>query len=76
MNNGNIVRFLQTAPETKCVPLLLDIAKGLNYLHTLRPSIIHGDIKGASKITHIFSKFFLTSLRRMGEHLGSLIVAI
>jgi hypothetical protein len=27
---------------------MLDIAEGLNYLHTLEPSIIHGDIKGVS----------------------------
>jgi len=36
------------APETKCVPLMLDIAEGLNYLHTLNPRIIHGDLKGAN----------------------------
>jgi hypothetical protein len=27
---------------------MLDIAEGLNYLHTLTPKIIHGDIKGVS----------------------------
>lgn len=31
-------------------PQLLDIAEGLNYLHTLLPKIIHGDIKGVSCI--------------------------
>jgi len=48
MKNGNVVRFLEAAPETKCIPLILDIAEGLNYLHTLKPTIIHGDIKGVS----------------------------
>lgn len=28
---------------------MLDIAEGVNYLHTLRPSIIHGDIKGVGR---------------------------
>ena len=27
---------------------MLDIAEGLHYLHTLKPSIIHGDLKGVS----------------------------
>jgi len=70
MNNGNVVRFLETVPNTECVPLvsnickyclrgkahyklqMLDIAEGLNYLHTFKPSIIHGDIKGVSR-THL-----------------------
>jgi serine/threonine protein kinase len=29
---------------------MLDIALGLNYLHTLKPNIIHGDIKGVGHI--------------------------
>ncbi|KIM79496.1 hypothetical protein PILCRDRAFT_823402 [Piloderma croceum F 1598] len=48
MNNGNVVRFLEFAPQTECVPLMLDIAEGLNYLHTFTISIIHGDIKGVN----------------------------
>ncbi|KIM90339.1 hypothetical protein PILCRDRAFT_812075 [Piloderma croceum F 1598] len=48
MNNGNVVHFLKSYPETKCVPLIIDIAEGLDYLHTSRPRIIHGDIKGVN----------------------------
>ncbi|KIM83936.1 hypothetical protein PILCRDRAFT_68714 [Piloderma croceum F 1598] len=48
MENGNIVRFLASAPETKCVPLMLDIAEGLKYLHTFSPCIIHADLKGVN----------------------------
>jgi len=46
MENENIVDFLKGAPKTNCVLLAQDIAEGLQYLHTLKPSIIHGDLKG------------------------------
>ena len=29
---------------------MLDIAEGLNYLHTFTPKIIHGDIKGVGSV--------------------------
>lgn len=29
---------------------MLDIAKGLNYLHALKPKIIHGDLKGVGRL--------------------------
>jgi serine/threonine protein kinase len=46
MENGNIVKFL-SQPENSsidCVPLALDVAKGLAYLH--RQRVVHGDLKG------------------------------
>jgi len=46
MENGNIKKFL-SQPENSnldCVPLALDIAQGLAYLHSQR--IVHGDLKG------------------------------
>ncbi|KIM82231.1 hypothetical protein PILCRDRAFT_71097, partial [Piloderma croceum F 1598] len=48
MRNGNIVHFLESAPATKCAPLMLDIAEGLKYLHTFSPCIIHADLKGVN----------------------------
>jgi len=40
-----LVRFLtDQAPNTDCVPLSLDVALGLEYLHG--ENIIHGDLKG------------------------------
>jgi len=45
LENGNVVHYLaQVAPNTDCVPLCLDVAQGLEYLHGGR--IIHGDMKG------------------------------
>jgi len=29
---------------------MLDIAEGLNYLHTLDPIIVHGDLKGVGRL--------------------------
>jgi len=48
MDNGNAVDFLKRYPETYCVNLALDIAMGLEHLHSLNPSIVHGDLKGAN----------------------------
>ncbi|KIM82030.1 hypothetical protein PILCRDRAFT_88827 [Piloderma croceum F 1598] len=46
MENGNIVDYLKLYPNTDCVRLALDTVQGLQYLHSLKPSIIHGDLKG------------------------------
>ncbi|KIM76252.1 hypothetical protein PILCRDRAFT_654444 [Piloderma croceum F 1598] len=47
MEHGNIVQFLKRDLHPDRVTLILDIARGLEYLHTgLDPNIIHGDLKG------------------------------
>jgi len=47
LQNGNVVQFLQQNQDTDCVQLALDIAQGIEYLHEfLKPSIVHGDLKG------------------------------
>jgi hypothetical protein len=60
MENGNVIDFLKRYPVTYCVNLVsgsfripidvimqaLDIALGLEHLHSLNPSIVHGDLKG------------------------------
>ncbi|KAG8972527.1 hypothetical protein FRC05_009759 [Tulasnella sp. 425] len=44
---GHIKGFIHDKnPDlAKCVDLALDVASGLDYLHTLKPPICHGDIK-------------------------------
>ncbi|EGO03486.1 hypothetical protein SERLA73DRAFT_83501 [Serpula lacrymans var. lacrymans S7.3] len=46
MDNGNINQYLQRYPNTNRLPLILDVARGLQYLHTMKPAIIHSDLKG------------------------------
>ncbi|KAF9004231.1 hypothetical protein BDQ17DRAFT_1305004 [Cyathus striatus] len=46
MEKGNVLEYLQN-PECKDrLSLLLDVARGVEYLHNLRPPVIHGDLKG------------------------------
>ncbi|KAF8206954.1 kinase-like domain-containing protein [Mycena galopus ATCC 62051] len=45
MSNGDIIHFLKNAPpDTDRVPLILDIALGIEYLHSKH--IVHGDLTG------------------------------
>ncbi|EIW81847.1 kinase-like protein [Coniophora puteana RWD-64-598 SS2] len=48
MENGSVMDYLERNPDVDRVRLILDVAKGLHYLHTFIPTIIHGDIKGAN----------------------------
>jgi len=46
--DGNLQSFLKRNPELSYherVSLVADVARGLNYLHTRSPQVIHGDIK-------------------------------
>ncbi|KAF9450904.1 kinase-like protein, partial [Macrolepiota fuliginosa MF-IS2] len=43
MKNGNLWDYLKDNPSTLRTPLIMDIIKGLRYLHQL--NIVHGDLK-------------------------------
>ncbi|KIM71487.1 hypothetical protein PILCRDRAFT_82730 [Piloderma croceum F 1598] len=46
MENGTVREYIKQYPSVDRVGLILDIALGLQYLHEMEPSIIHGDLKG------------------------------
>ncbi|KIO23712.1 hypothetical protein M407DRAFT_77776 [Tulasnella calospora MUT 4182] len=47
-SSGNIADYLKDNPHADRKYLLLDAAKGLQYLHSRVPPICHGDIKGSN----------------------------
>ncbi|KAG6906988.1 hypothetical protein DXG01_011064 [Tephrocybe rancida] len=48
MNNGNVKEFLQRNTDVDRISLVTDIAEGLEYLHTMEPKIVHGDLKAVN----------------------------
>ncbi|KAF9645010.1 kinase-like protein [Thelephora ganbajun] len=50
MPNGTITRYVRDNPGADRINLLLDVAEGLNYLHT--SYTIHGDLKGPNIIVN------------------------
>lgn len=45
--NGSATDYLRHKnPDIDRLRLILDVARGLEYLHTLKPPIVHGDLKG------------------------------
>jgi len=46
--NGTICNYLKYHPEANRLKLLTQIASGISYLHTVKPTIIHGDLKGGN----------------------------
>lgn len=52
MKNGSLEDLLfrdrVTLTQEEIIALAIDVAKGLNYLHSLNPKIIHRDLKGAN----------------------------
>ncbi|KAH7903013.1 kinase-like domain-containing protein [Hygrophoropsis aurantiaca] len=50
MKNGNLMQYVNKAPQADRVYLLSDIAWGLNCLHSFDPPVIHGDLKGPNSL--------------------------
>ncbi|KAG2341075.1 kinase-like protein [Suillus weaverae] len=47
MKNGHLNAYLKRTDADRA-PLVLDIARGLEYLHGMQPTIVHGDLKGVN----------------------------
>ncbi|KZT74067.1 kinase-like protein [Daedalea quercina L-15889] len=48
MPNGHIMSFLSNHPDAIRPQLILDVARGLEYLHSDHVGIVHGDLKGGN----------------------------
>ncbi|KAG6908710.1 hypothetical protein DXG01_003643 [Tephrocybe rancida] len=48
MQNGNVKEFLLHTQDVDRVFLTTDVAEGLKYLHTMQPSVVHGDLKAVN----------------------------
>ncbi|KAF8324973.1 kinase-like domain-containing protein [Cantharellus anzutake] len=44
-SNGDLVQYLHRNPSCNRLALLLDVARGLTYLHDRDPVVVHGDLK-------------------------------
>lgn len=48
MENGNLAEYLNENQSADCLKLAIGVARGLDYLHGLKPQIIHGDLRAAN----------------------------
>jgi serine/threonine protein kinase len=48
LHNGNAVKYLQENPHADRVQIALEVAYGLQYLHSQDPAIVHGGLQGSS----------------------------
>ncbi|KZT35157.1 kinase-like protein, partial [Sistotremastrum suecicum HHB10207 ss-3] len=46
MSNGTISEYVRNHPNIERIPLMIDVAQGLAYLHSM--GIVHGDLKGGN----------------------------
>ncbi|KAH7919823.1 kinase-like protein [Leucogyrophana mollusca] len=46
MDDGNLPQYLKNNPQADRLQLMLDVALGLDYLHSFSLPVIHGDLKG------------------------------
>ncbi|KAG2154481.1 kinase-like domain-containing protein [Suillus bovinus] len=48
MTDGHVNHYLRGHPDADRYPLILDVARGLKYLHSMEPAVSHGDLKGVN----------------------------
>ncbi|TFK35601.1 kinase-like domain-containing protein [Crucibulum laeve] len=69
--NGTAPEYLKLHLDANKFRFVLDVASGLEYLHTRQPPVIHGDLKGNNTLVSDDSKVVLTDfgLSRLVEEL-------
>lgn len=48
MKDGHVNHYLKSYPDADRYPLILDVARGLEYLHSMEPALSHCDLKGVN----------------------------
>jgi len=48
MNNGDALSYVKRNPNANYLKLLIQVARGINYLHTHDPIVVHDDIKASN----------------------------
>jgi len=46
MPNGDVLAYMQSNPKVDRILIIRGVVQGITYLHTQRPPVVHGDIKG------------------------------
>ncbi|TFK38492.1 kinase-like domain-containing protein [Crucibulum laeve] len=47
-DNGTICQYVKRNPTVNRLKLLIQVASGISYLHTFKPTVVHGDLKGGN----------------------------
>ncbi|KAF8517725.1 kinase-like domain-containing protein [Hysterangium stoloniferum] len=50
MSQGTVITYIQANPDADRLGLLIGIAKGLCYLHSREPAVVHGDIRAGNVV--------------------------
>ncbi|KXN90938.1 Cell division control protein 15 [Leucoagaricus sp. SymC.cos] len=58
MKNGNLKGYADRLPQRSRLPLILDVVKGMQYLHDL--GVVHGDLKGENVLISDAKRGLLT----------------
>lgn len=48
MSHGNLLTFLEKNPKHDRLKAMLEVAQGMEYLHSFDPPVVHADIRGAN----------------------------
>ncbi|KIK56125.1 hypothetical protein GYMLUDRAFT_174625, partial [Collybiopsis luxurians FD-317 M1] len=67
MEHSDIITYLRKNPEYDLLSALLDVAAGIDYLHSREPPVIHGDIRGVSAFL-LINFYTLKNVTSLGKH--------